>query len=279
MNKIMLCGKTAAIAAKPTMTVEAEYGTTLVEGTLVTLAHHTRAGTCPCLAPNTSSGFAGDIIVSHVDLDTVGGALACMGLKPHGEEFWYWAAEVDVRGPHIPIPPTARLRLAAYWVWAQKPENRAPRVRDDEAVDVTTLVIAHSRRVAAVIQAPGSDPVLQEGKEFMDQEAVLNLNSFVQWTGETIVRQSDKFVNHLYTAPSGLVAEALVAINTTTGAITLSFRDDTARKGRNASDIMRKAFGPDAGGHPGIAGTPRGIVYANGGIQQVLDVLNSENSK
>jgi hypothetical protein len=57
------------------------------------------------------------------------------------------------------------------------------------------------------------------------------------------------------------VEPAVVGYNTQTKAITLSFESDEARAGLSACDIMQELFGPLAGGHAGIAGTPRGEEY------------------
>ena len=48
-------------------------------------------------------------------------------------------------------------------------------------------------------------------------------------------------------------------LNPTVGSITLSFEDGGEKF--NAAVIMREFFGPEAGGHAGIAGSPRGVVY------------------
>ena len=75
--------------------------------------------------------------------------------------------------------------------------------------------------------------------------------------GAVLLRSSDKFVNHLY----GPTAAAVVGYNTKVGSITVSFSDEDARKGLSACDILQEVYGPLAGGHAGIAGTPRGETY------------------
>lgn len=90
------------------VTVEAEYGDHVVEGSILTLAHHgpRSENPCPCLGEdfdlNTEELTVG---ISHFDLDTLGGIMRVVGKKDffaeEGEElFWTVAAQVDLRGPH-----------------------------------------------------------------------------------------------------------------------------------------------------------------------------------
>ena len=53
------------------------------------------------------------------------------------------------------------------------------------------------------------------------------------------------------------VSPAIVSYNSTRKDITLSFYDENAI-GLNACEIVQAAWGPLAGGHAGIAGSPRG---------------------
>ena len=114
-----------------------------------------------------------------------------------------------------------------------------------------------------------------------------------------ILRSSTNFVNHLYWDGNGTEFKAVVAWDISSGSITLSFIDDVARGELNACDIMQEVFSncnivnitdPEnekivdvyndkslvpkeyfnediyridmlSGGHPGIAGTPRGVEF------------------
>ena len=88
-----------AASLTPDATVEAEYGEHVIEGKIYTLAHHSRRYRhmpAPCLFENQSS-FNGDILISHVDLDTIGGCLALYGRKPDDDEFWQGALHRHAR--------------------------------------------------------------------------------------------------------------------------------------------------------------------------------------
>jgi len=245
-----------------TATVEAEYGETVVEGSVLTLAHHgPRSGNpAPCLASN---GVAGEGIealgLSHLDLDSLGGCAAIIGRKPEASTFWQLAAFVDVNGPHklgsAGAEPADVARLYAFWAWSQK--NRYLPPRDGSVDDVTEQVMS---ALAVIERICADDPdLLRSGEEFRLAEDALNKRSFCEYELGVIVRVADTFVSHLYVAPEGNPAKAVVAFNTVTGAVTLSLADPI--EGVSACAIMQAIFGPTAGGHAGIAGSPRGARY------------------
>jgi len=119
--------------------IEVEYGAIEVRGNLNNLAHHgLRAGNiAPCIAKVAQNSY--DCLVSHLDLDTLGGILAIRGDKPESPEFWKAAAYIDVHGPqYLHTFESDQIdQLNAYWAWASK----NPRVRYTEVTDITNLVI------------------------------------------------------------------------------------------------------------------------------------------
>jgi len=280
-----------AQTVKPQISVEAEYGDTVVEGAIYTAAHHgsRSANPCPCVDTGIPYLSEGIILVSHVDLDTIGGICRAMGQDAHGNimgnfpAFWALASFVDVNGPHklgewekqdTSLPGWAMTvdALYAYWAWSQA--NRSPQRARDVIHDVTAEVEAHLTALAKILwEEPGTDrPYRKAGREFKEAGEALNASSFRTLTAGTIVRVSDAFVNHLYTTPSGEVAEAVVAFNSNTKAVTLSFAEKDDK--RNACTIMQAAFGPTAGGHKGIAGSPRGVeLAAEEAVSKVMDAL------
>ena len=54
-------------------------------------------------------------------------------------------------------------------------------------------------------------------------------------------------------------ALACVAYDEEKGSVTLSFADVSALRGMSAKVMVQEVWGPDAGGHDGIAGSPRGV--------------------
>jgi len=261
----------------PHVTVEAEYGDITIKGSRYTAAHHgsNAANPCPCVDTDIPTVADGEtILVSHIDLDTLGGVYRAMGrvVLSHDEGFWNLAAFVDTNGPHKLAQSGASeedlAALYAYWAWSQN--NRGPRRENDRVHDVTEEVENHLDAIIEILR--GDAALLAAGQAFKEAGEALNEESFVELQGSTIVRVSPAFVNHLYTTPYGEVTDAVVAFNTKNGSITLSFaeKDDP----RNACEIMQLVCGPEAGGHKGIAGSPRGVRQTLNSLRAVRAVVN-----
>ena len=275
MIMIVILAPTANLAnsvENPAVTVEAEYGDITVPGRRYTAAHHgsNAANPCPCVDTNIPAVDHGEtILVSHVDLDTLGGVARAMGYcLGTRRSFWELAAYVDINGPHKLAQAEASEKdlaaLHAYWAWSQA--NRGPRRESDQIHDVTGEVLAHLDALKKILD--GDAELIAAGEEFKLAGEALNEESFVEVSDKVIVRVGPAFTNHLYTTPSGEVCEAVLSFNTKSGSITLSFaeKDDT----RNACKIMQQVFGPEAGGHKGIAGSPRGVRQGVGPLEDVF---------
>lgn len=269
MTKILISSSPtnleAALAAFPsTGTVEAEFGDVLVRGSAVTLAHHgSRSGNpAPCLRANAVA-YLDAIGLSHFDLDAVGGTLALMGLKPEAPSFWELAAFIDINGAHKLGAAGADQvdidRLYAWWAWSER--NRVFAPRDGSVADVTEQVLT-ARAVLESILTGDEDgnesALIADGRKLLADTEALNKSSFVELhEGSVVVRASDRFCNHLYVDPiDGNVAAACVAFNTAQGSITVSLAEPNADV--SCRKLVQALWGQEAGGHDGIAGSPRG---------------------
>lgn len=275
------------------VTVEAEYGDWVVEGRLYTAAHHQPAGSrwagrhiggpmpSPCndeAIPMVSA--AGVILLSHLDLDSFGGALRALGARELFEseqdatsaedtrsrrEFWDLAEFVDVRGPHRLSAwkgsAQAVARLRAFWAWS-KANNTGPLPRDAVS-DVTAAVREAGAAIAAILR--DAPDLLRAGEVFATRQAELNRRTFQRLciageSGKSVLARkaavARDFCNYLYDAPDGWLGDAVVAWNTETGTITISLAESLP--GVSCRDIVRTLWGAQAGGHDGIAGSPRG---------------------
>ncbi len=241
----------------PSATVEAEYGEVCVTGSLLTMAHHgPRAGQpAPCSYENGCADGVEVVGISHVDLDTLGGCAAVISRKPEAPSFWALAEFVDLNGAHKLGVSGANdedlRRLHAFWAWSEA--HRVYAARDGSVTEVTDQVIAGISVIEGILA--GDEALLAKGDEHKANGEVLNAESFVEMRNGVIVRVSPSFTNHLYVAPDGEVAKAVVALNPKTGSITVSFAD--APKGKTARQIVQALWGGLAGGHDGIAGSPR----------------------
>lgn len=255
----------AELRSASTATVEAEYGDEVVEGSSFTLAHHgPRSGNpSPCAKENVGPySRPGVIGISHVDLDTMGGIMALWAMKPEAPGFWALAAYVDLNGPHKiegAFSPTwtesDKDRLNAYWAFSQSVRVFAPK---QGVEDVTEQVMLHALAIALILE--GDEELIQAGRDFVQAQKDLDKESFVRCEGGVVVRRSPKSVNFLYQFDNnwGEVGSAVVAMNTTTGAIIISFRDSPYPH-QGAIGLAQRLWGKEAGGHLGIAGSPRGM--------------------
>lgn len=251
----------AALASfNVTATVEAEYGSVTVKGSALTFAHHGQnAGQpCPCSYPNeVAADFAVEAIgISHVDLDTLGGVLAIQGRKPEAPSFWALAEFVDLNGAHRLAQSGASEsdldRLHAWWAWSEGNRLFAP--RDGSVTDAKAWIDAAATTIAAILE--GDPALLQAGAAFRRAGEALNSASFVEASGGVILRSSDAFTNHLYTSPSGEVGKAIVAFSTKFRSVTVSFEAGGGSP-VSAQEFVQGLWGDLAGGHHGIAGSPR----------------------
>lgn len=321
--KIIIANNAAALkAVNPSHTVEAEYGLEVVEGSNVTLAHHgPRADNpCPCLGDNINEcpynedaqGCAEfvekglchqecldskSIGISHFDLDTLGGAMRCMGVKEYDPEegesmFWRVAALVDIMGIHKLEGIKKQLwedamgnlhmgtsefntqdyffqcrwddclnSLNGFWAWSEA--NRLFPPRDGSVQDVTGFFKEAIRVVILLEEGDWSNQeykdLHQAGETWMAAKETLNKESLRDVFGGTHkvgIRVADQFVNHLYTTPQGDPLAGVVGYNPKTGAVTLSLADPV--EGVSCCGVAQQLWGPEAGGHAGIAGSPRG---------------------
>lgn len=327
VNVLISNNSEALEAINPHVTVEAEYGDTVVEGSLLTLAHHGSRSQNPAPCVSGQAALFGHekhdhltVGVSHFDLDTLGGVLAVAGMKPQWQAFWHIAAEVDVQGPHrldaiveklskarmvvrqdnwawtgqreYQSKETAREvdvrktdinqavdALYAFWAWSEK--NRVFAPRDGSVLDITEKV--EEARVVLEKIFSGDPELLDAGQEWFQAKEKLSEESLVKilsgwmcgWHRSVVVRKSDSFVNHLYNVQrkhNTFNGDMVLAYNSKFKSITLS----TTNPKDNMMDccaIMQEAFGPEAGGHKGIAGSPRGVEFEESDLEKVEEAI------
>jgi len=288
MHFVMASDPDRLKAARPVVTIEAEYGDRVVEGDAFTMAHHgPREGNeAPCLTTMIKGNLADEICqdvyatrtigLSHTDLDSVGGVLRLVEQHPDlknpndasqvqgwqlgDQSFWKLAAFVDLNGAHklaeYEVDDVAFQQLWAWWAWER--ENPCYPKRDGSVTDINDWVIKAVTTLAQIFFVFGDPAATQRfnaGTKFREAEEELSRDSFVELTEEgCCVRVSPTFVNHLYATPAG-PAKAIVAYCTRNGTITISRESDAVKF--NARELVQQLWGPEAGGHPGIAGSPR----------------------
>jgi len=297
--KVIIANNAAALRLEnPTHTVEAEYGLDVVEGSVLTLAHHgPRVGNpCPCLGDSIPYEGTEPIVigVSHFDLDTLGGVLRIVGQKYSFERlFWKVAALVDTMGVHKleeireiliaeTYPGSPESPRDGYWLgydygggvvpalnmfWAWSEDHRLFAPRDGSVLDCTeffgeALQVLQLMLYGDIYDA-GYSELAFRAKEWVEAKEALDTASKRFAWGEdpsyedcaVILREADCFTNHLYNN-MGRVFHAVVGFNTQYKSVTLSLGNPV--DGINCCEIAQQLWGPEAGGHAGIAGSPRG---------------------
>lgn len=267
-------------------TVEAEYGDAVVEGKVYTLAHHGSRSNNPAPCNASIDKKLDDanltILISHIDLDTVGGIAAIRGIKAYDNEFWSGAEFVDVNGPHHihELPEYVQNKLNAYWAWTES-QPQTERLETGEIRDVTKTVLNHIHAANTIIA--GNEEMLEAGKKWAE-----NMQAA---TDEKLVYESDNvrafvtdgiFCNAAYYSKKrGEDIPCTISFNTKYKSITIAFFD--GGKELDACKIVQSLWGNLAGGHAGIAGSPRekemNIFDFVNLIDSVEDKIDSERAR
>ena len=281
-------------AERPHLTVEAEYGSTVVEGAVYTAAHHQPAGSkyagdhvveggrpSPCVDKNIPTlPEEGDwlIGISHVDLDTVGGVLRALPaaadiFAPEHDDFWGLAAFLDVRGAHkVATAKASEKNIQRIYAWMAYSKS-IPRLPLNVLTDATELVLGCLPVLRALLADDAG--LLQAGRDFRGKERELNEQSFEYMTDDNVIVRTTPgerdSVNLLYAAPDGDLGVAIVAYNKHVGTITVSL--ESPIPGVSCRDVVQGLWGPLAGGHPGIAGSPRGQVMTESDVEDCVAAI------
>jgi len=246
--------------------IETEYGDWALEGTMFTANHHLEkyaSYPAPCMAPinltNWCLPMGANIVVSHIDLDTV---LGVMGLL--GE--WYFiplefrqvAEFIDLNGPHHihKFPAHVQDWFNAYWAWSALPENRAPRVT--EITDVTKAIYDHVWFFEQLfnLYAFSSPKYIEAGREWAQNIQRETESKLIMETENYRVFRTDRVFcgASYYSSTHRTIAKAVISFNEKFKAITVSCSDGSI----DCRKLVQSLWGPDAGGHEGISGSPRG---------------------
>ena len=262
----ILCAPTAESASSVenvSATVEAEYGDICISGEKYTLAHHGSRSHNP--APCNWEGIEplesdATILISHIDLDTIGGILALMGEKPENPEFWKAAEFIDVNGVHHmhELSQDVQNELNAFYAWSMENGPRGRRIQ--EVTDVTDTIEEYKEAVHCLLgeHTPERQTMIENGIAWEREQTQAVENCLVQETPHVRLFETDSvFCNANYYSPKlQQICDATVAFNSTFKAVTVAFAD--GGKTESAREWVQSFWGPKAGGRDGIAGSPRG---------------------
>jgi hypothetical protein len=269
------------------LTVEAEYGSDVVLGSVFTAAHHQKEGLysskespAPCNNTKIPWLLQGSILLSHLDLDSIGGTLRAVEGPESGlfleSGFWHLAEFVDLNGPHRLMQAKAEdvdlARLWAFWAWLR---THQPHYERTGLMDVTGFIQQAAGALKEILA--DNKEFLEKGETLKKSEGHLNQVTFIRKTGAVILRHADNvFCNHLYQTAEGESAEAVVAWDRISGSITISIASPWLFPKVSCRELVQKLWGPLAGGHQGIAGSPRGVFLQEGEAERAVTLLEQE---
>lgn len=267
---------------KAEATVEAEYGDECLEGTMVTLAHHGPRSNnpAPCNTPDVPElpPFA-TVVVSHIDLDTLGGIYALQGRKPEDYRFWEAAEMIDVKGAHHihELDKDIQDKLNAYYAY----NDGQPRQRYTEAIDVTKQIDDTYNVVNAIVDIndPEHDKLITAGKEWAQTREKEVEDQLVYENKDVRVFDTNGiFCAASYFSPNqNTICPATVTYNEKFKSITLAFED--GGKQLNAKEIVQELWGSEAGGREGIAGSPRNVEMTKNDLAKLVNELTERQLK
>lgn len=242
------------------ISIEAEYGDTCVEGKILTLAHHgSRSNNpAPCELDNQELEF-NSILVSHLDLDTLGGIMAVLGIKKGNPSFWKDAAYIDVNGTHhmYKLPIRSQDLINSYYYIADS-IGRLPLTRD-EVKDITETVEEFIVKLNKLFtDEEYQKEMIEKGRQWGFDKAQEVEKCLVKENRNIRCFITDgTFCSASYYSPSmDCITNATITLNKKFGSITLAFEDGGNE--HNAMEIVQSLWGSEAGGRAGIAGSPRG---------------------
>lgn len=256
---------------KADASVEAEYGDECVNGKSITLAHHgSRAhNPAPCNA-EVAPLDSGTILVSHLDLDTIGGVLAVMGIKPEDSDFWKGAEFIDMNGPHHihELPENVQDQLNAVYAW-----NQGRGQRYTEITDVTDIVFSWLEVLIPILTKHRKCyDYIQAGKDWREKitaEVEAKLVSETD-TVRAFITDGVFCSAAYYSSNLDKICKATAVLNTKFNSVTISFAD--GGKEISARELVQKLWGPEAGGRDAIAGSPRNWQIDEEELRQQFDI-------
>ena len=262
----------------PIVSVEAEYGSEVVQGTHFTMAHHVKGwATAPSLCENDILGdidMADEetILISHIDLDTICGIMSVIGAYDIDYFIKKGVNYVDCNGQHNlyseEVSEEARRFILSYIGYASK--FRAPH-SEEKIVDVTEYIY----KLIEEFQAP---EFYELGKDLVESRTAAATNYIAGAIGNIVLlnqpAESILFGLNSEYRLNGKEYDYVIVFNEKFKSITISSR--LGSKGdKDMVSLMKTVFGEGAGGHFGIAGTPRGGVYNLADAANLLEVVAS----
>lgn len=251
----------------PVASIEAEFGDEIVEGSKITLTHYSfgKNNRAPCVADVEEIAF-GNVVLNHFDLNILGACMKLLGYKSKlFRELFFWKSVeyIDINGPHRlfeflnddSISDFVEDCLNAFWAWNS--ENNI--IVNDELTDGTDFINSAIDVMNSIFAF--DEKLIERGREWADEQNSLNEDSFISHCKvgnyRIISRESDKFVNHLYSTLDGVVGNIIIAYNTDSNRIIISRENNNIKF--NCYEFAKKLWEDKIEGSEDIANSLSGM--------------------
>lgn len=239
------------------VTIECEYGKNVLEGNLLTLAHHVeeyKHCPAPCVVDIELELPENAVIaVSHLDWDVVGALTGLYKKKKNDPSFWNAVEFIDLNGPHhlYRFSEEIRDKMNAYWCWTSK-HYRLP-ANQKEVTDITFIVEKHVEAIEKILN--GDRELLEAGRVWEKHLAKRVEKCLVKENKDLriFVTNDVKCTSSYYSAKQRSMVPLILEYNTSTKRIRMSSHNSSL----DVVGIMVDYFGEEAGGKEGIACSPR----------------------
>lgn len=243
--------------------VEAEYGSHVIQGEFYTLAHHAplyRKNRAPCfhIIEPLDPSLEGIILISHIDLDTLLG-------------IYYLIRNKEDPVPELKIREAAeKIDVGGYHLITELDENIQPLFRAilgilgtnppfNNVLDVTETVLKNIDLVLSIL-IDKEPTIIQVGLKLEEEQRKEKESCFIYGTDLYLIYRSknlpctDQFIH----PQTGKKAQFVINYRSGPRAFFLaSYHSDT-----DCDVILQSVWGRGCGGHARAAGTPRGKIIS-----------------
>ena len=231
-----LASDTLSLNPPPTLSIKAEYGAFVLEGTKYTSAHNQPVGSdyngrpTPCNDENIPVLSEEEVvIISTVDVSTIGGLMRASGkhsdLFSEHVSFWNLVEESDLCGTQLleeDHPYYFCLRGIIKHIAETKEDY--PQDRNSE---LTEYVEKISDYISVALQSTDRGENFNLGVQAVQADLELNLDTFVSMTPISLIVRKTKGeeCNHLCSNPDGLKGVGVISYNEKWKSIKVSVAD------------------------------------------------------
>ena len=271
-----LASDTLGLPNPPELTVEAEYGGFVLEGTKYTAAHHQPIGSpyagrhltplgrpSPCNDPNIPKLNENEVaVISHIDIDTLGGLIRATDLFEDNPVFWFYAEHIDTHGIHKAKkdhPCWIMYNGLNAWINENHPE-----IDNSRNNDVTEFCYEAFKFIKEMFT--DSHLATRMGHAHIYLQDKLDESTFVEMRpcGLVVRITNGEKVNHLYR--DGI---AIITYDEKYQTIRISTADPI--QNLSCRRLAQEWWGDRAGGHDQIAGSARGVLMSKDQFREATE--------